>query len=422
MSTPTDQAKMYAARRQRLAEQIDSGVALINSGGVAPDPSLYDKNLRYLTGLDSKQATLLLAPSGVIVDRWETKSGPEVGRGRRVTEVLFTEKRTERDEFMDGTGSTFRDIQEQTGIDAVFDLSRMDQIVSETLMKEETIWLNTPGNPKLSGPLPAEIAVINQMRERYYWLNFRNIAPKIHDLRYVKEPYEVECLRKAFAFHTEVFEKIIRTLKPGNNEALGQAIFEYEVRQKPGEFTFGLDLYADAIIVAAGENSAIAHYMDNDQEINDGDLVLIDSGVAYEGYYSDISVTFPANGRFTPRQRELYAIVLEAQKKAIATMKPGSSQLESHKAVYQHFEKHGLAKYSYGNCGHPVGLNIHDANGDPDKPYEPGVVVVIEPFLVIPEENTGIRIESGVLITENGPELLPCPPREIEELEALCQG
>ncbi|MGB3717035.1 MAG: Xaa-Pro peptidase family protein, partial [Candidatus Promineifilaceae bacterium] len=393
----------------------------INSGGVAPDPSLYDKNLRYLTGLDSKQATLLLAPSGVIVDRWETKSGPEVGRGRRVNELLFTEKRTEREEFMDGAGSTFRDIQEQTGIDAVYDLSKMEQIVSEALMKEEVIWLNTPGNPKLSGPLPAEIAVINQMRERYYWLNFRNIAPKIHDLRWVKEPYEVECLRKAFAFHTEVFEKIMRTLKPGMNEALGQALFEFEVRQKPGEFTFGLDLYADAIIVAAGENSAIAHYMENDRQIKDGDLVLIDSGVACEGYYSDISVTFPANGRFTPRQRELYAIVLEAQKKAIATMKPGSSQLESHKAVYEHFEKHGFSKYGYGTCGHPVGLNIHDANGDPDKLYEPGVVVVIEPFLVIPEENTGIRIESGVLITENGPELLPCPPREIDELETLCQ-
>jgi Xaa-Pro aminopeptidase len=103
-------------------------------------------------------------------------------------------------------------------------------------------------------------------------------------------------------------------------------------------------------------------------------------------------------------------------------MKSGASQLDSHKAVYEHFDKHGLAKYGYGFCGHPVGLNIHDANGEADKPYEPGVVLVIEPFLVIPEEEMGIRIENGVLITEDEPELLPGPPREIEDVEALCQS
>jgi Xaa-Pro aminopeptidase len=414
--------EMYHARRQRLAEQITDGIALINSAGTAPDPNLFDKNLRYLTGLDSKKAVLLLAPRGVIVDRWETRTGPEVGRGRKATELLFVEELSESEIFMDGAGTSQDDLRAKTGVETIYDLSKMDKIVSNALMKEDAIWLNTPGNPRLAGPLPAEIAAINQMRERYYWLDYRNIAPLIHDMRWVKEPYEIECLRRAFAFHTTIFEKVIRTLKPGMNEAMGQAIFEYEVRQKPGEFTFGLDLYADAIIVAGGKNTAIAHYMDNDQAIEDGALVLIDSGVACDGYSSDISVTFPANGRFSPRQRELYALVLEAQNIAIETMKPGASQLESHKAVYDHFDKHGLAKYNYGNCGHPVGLNIHDAAGDQDRPYEPGVVVVIEPFLVIPEEEIGIRIESGVVITEDGPELLPSPPREIDALEALCQS
>ena len=422
MSTKSDNPEMYRKRRQKLAEQIDEGIALINSAGVAPDPNLFDKNLRYLTGLDSKKATLLLAPRGVTIDRWETRTGPEVGRGRKVYEVLFVEERSDREIFMDGQGSSADRIREQSGVEAIINLTKMDQIVSTALMKEDVIWLNTPNNPGLSEPMPAEIALINQMRDRFYWLDYRNIAPKIHDQRWVKEPCEIECLRRAFAFHTEIFEKVVRALKPGANEALGQAIFEYEVRQKPGEFTFGLDLYDDAIIVAAGKNSSIAHYMDNDQEISDGDLVLIDSGVACDGYYSDISVTFPANGQFTPRQRELYSIVLEAQNIAIATMTPGSSQLESHKAVYDHFKKYGLDQYNYGTCGHPVGLNIHDATGDQDKPYEPGVVVVIEPFLVIPEEGIGIRIESGVLVTDNGPELLPCPTREIEQLQALCQG
>ncbi len=422
MTTAQNQSAMYSRRRQRLAEQIDQGIALVNSAGPAPDPLLYDKNLRYLTGLDSRQATLLLAPRGVTVDRWETKSGPEVGRGRKVKEVLYVEERSEREIYMDGMGTAIEEIQEKSGIDKVYSLSKMDQVVSEALMKEDVLWLNSGGNPILGKPVPEEIARVNQIRDRYYWLKLRNIAPKIHDMRWVKEPYEIDRLREAFALHTEIFEKIMRTLKPGTNESLGQAIFEYEVRQTSGEYTFGLDLYDDAIIVAAGKNSAVGHYMDNDQEIQDGDLVLIDSGVGRDGYFSDISVTFPANGQFNPRQRELYAIVLEAQKKAISTMHPGSSQLESHEAVYEEFDKHGLAEYGYGTCGHPVGLNIHDANGDRDKLYEPGVVLVIEPFLVIPEEGIGIRIESGVLITEGGPEMLPGPPREIEEVEALCQS
>jgi Xaa-Pro aminopeptidase len=176
------------------------------------------------------------------------------------------------------------------------------------------------------------------------------------------------------------------------------------------------------VIVAAGKNSTIGHYVNNNQVIKDGDLVLIDAGVSYKGYSSDITRTFPANGKFTPRQRELYAIVLEAQKKAIATMKPGSTARKAHNAVYNHFKKHGLEKYGYGICGHAVGLNIHDANGDFDIPFEPGVVIVIEPFLAIPEEGIGIRIEDGVLITETGFELLPAPPKEIAEVEALCQS
>lgn len=144
-----------------------------------------------------------------------------------------------------------------------------------------------------------------------------------------------------------------------------------------------------------------------------------------DGYSSDITRTFPANGCFTPRQRELYAIVLEAEKAAIATMKPGSTMLEAHRAVHEVFKRYDLDKYSYGNCGHPVGLNIHDANerypDDREQSFKPGVVIVIEPFLMLPEEGLGIRIEDGVLITGQGHEILAGPPREITDIEALCR-
>ncbi|MCI0397731.1 MAG: aminopeptidase P N-terminal domain-containing protein [Chloroflexi bacterium] len=413
---------LYAGRRQRLAEQIDEGIALISSPGVAPDPLLFDRNLHYLTGLESRKAILVLAPRGIVVDRWETQHGPEVGRGRRVNELLFVEERTEAEKTLDGEGPSYADVQAKSGVAKVYPLSQLNDILGRALMQEEVLWLNTPSNPGLGKPVPTEVAFVHDIHDRYYWLRLKNIAPKIHALRWVKDEYEIECLRQAFANHAEIYKKIMRALKPGENESLGQAIFDYEVRIRPKEVSAGLDLYGSSIIVAAGKNATIGHYMDNNQEIKDGDLVLIDAGVVYNGYSSDITTTFPANGRFTPRQRELYAIVLEAQKRAIEKMRPGAREFDAHKAVYDCFDKHGLAQYGYGTCGHPVGLNIHDANGVIDsRLLEPGVVLVIEPWLSIPEEGIGIRIESGVLITDNGPELLPDAPKEIEEIEDICQ-
>ncbi|MBZ0298181.1 MAG: Xaa-Pro peptidase family protein [Anaerolineae bacterium] len=285
-----------------------------------------------------------------------------------------------------------------------------------------------PPHPELDAPLTDHLELIQRLRQRFYWVTLKNIASTIHQMRFVKDDYEIASLREAFAVQTPIFEKIMQALKPGTNERLGQAIFDYEVRIRPDHVAHGMgdDHYAASIIVGAGRNSAIPHYMNNNQGIQDGDLVLIDAGIAVNGYRSDITRTFPANGRFTPRQRELYAIVLEAQQSALATMKPGSTMLAAHQAVYEVFKQYDVARYSYGNCGHPVGLNIHDANGrypdDREQPFEPGVVVVIEPFLTIPDEGMGIRIEDGVLITETGCELLSGPPREIDAVEALCQG
>lgn len=420
-NSPPALALLYRDRRQRLRQKLEDGLAVISSPGMAPDPLLYDKNLFYLTGLNSRQAVLLLSNETLAVERWETHTGPEVGRGRKVHEALFVEERSARMKLLDGEGTALDDIRQSSGVDSVYPLSELNEVLSPALMKANQVWVNAPANPGLGNQPPKVAPLIDHIRQRYFWLPLRNAAPLIHELRRVKDSYEVDCLRQAFALHAQIFEKLMRALKPGSNEALGQAIFEYEVTMAPAEFALALDKYDSSIIVATGKNAAIGHYMANNQEIKDGDLVLLDAGVDYYGYSSDISSTFPANGRFSPRQKELYSIVLEAQKKAIATMRPGSTNLEAHRAVYEHFHQHGLAQYGYGTCGHPVGLNIHDPNGDFDIPFEPGVVIVIEPWLAIPDEGLGIRIESGVLITENGHELLPEPVKEIEAVEAICR-
>jgi Xaa-Pro aminopeptidase len=406
--------------------QIDEGIALISSPGVTVDPTLWDKNLFYLTGLSSRDAVLLLAPRGVRVDWWETRTGPQVGRGQKVREILFVEESSDFARVLEGERPSLEAIRQAAGVDRVYGLSRLNDILADALMSEEVLWVNLPARPDLNQPPPATVALLNAIRERFVWIRFRNLAPMIHAMRRVKDSYEVECLRRAFQIHTEVFEKIMRALKPGVNESLGAAMWDYETAIRGSEVSGkSLDLSPASIIVAAGKNAATAHYIANNQEIQDGDLVLIDAGLVYDGYASDITRTFPANGRFTPRQRQLYAIVLEAQKEAIATMKPGSTQMVAHQAVYEHFKKHNLERYGFGVYGHAVGLNIHDANGatrmDRDHPFEPGVVIVIEPFLSIPEEGIGIRIEDGVLITETGHELLAGPPRETDEVERLCE-
>lgn len=422
----TQKAAMYTERRRRLSAQIDEGIAFISSPGMSPDPLLYDKNLEYLTGLKSRRAVLLLAPRDIVVESYETLFGPEVGRGHLVKEVLFVEERTERDKMMDGPGMGYDDIRSVTGVDKVFGLSKLNDVLTAALMGESVLWVNVGTRPTLGVPPSADLVHIREIRDLFPWLQIRNIAGLIHKMRRVKEPYEIECLRRAFEIHTDVYEKIMRALKPGTNERLGEAIWEYETRLHGADVTGDtLDFHANQIIVGSGRNTAVAHYMDNNQEIHDGDLVLLDAGVAVDGYSSDITRTFPANGKFTPRQRELYAIVLEAQKQAIATMRPGSNARNAHEAVYRVVESHGLGKYNFGNCGHPVGLNIHDATSmgtwDRDYPFEPGAVLVIEPFLVMPEEGIGIRIEDGVLITANGHELLKGPVKEIADVEALCR-
>jgi Xaa-Pro aminopeptidase len=422
---PEDLSATYRRRRQTLMEKLDGGLALIDSSGVSPDPLLYDKNLRYLVGPSPRDSALLLAPGGIAIDRLETLHGPELGRGREVREILFVRQLTEQEKKIDGEGPSSDSVQGRSGVDAVKSLDQLEQLVCGALMRHDTLWVNVAGVPKLSAPPAPGHLLLQQIQQRLPWVRFRNAASLIHDMRWVKDAHEIDCLRRAFEIHAKVFSKLMQALKPGTNESLGQATYDYEMGLRSHEGVSGAwnDLYSANLIVAAGKNAPVAHYMANDQPIADGDLVLIDGGVEVEGYCSDISRTFPANGRFTDRQRELYQIVLDAQKAAIATMKPGATALDAHRAAYEQFAAHGLAEHSWGTCGHPVGLNIHDANGwraDDDRQLEPGAVLVIEPFLTLPDDGIGIRIEDGVLITADGHELLPGPPREVDEVEALC--
>jgi Xaa-Pro aminopeptidase len=184
-------------------------------------------------------------------------------------------------------------------------------------------------------------------------------------------------------------------------------------------------------MIASGPNSVVLHYSANRRRIEPGDLVVMDAGGEYKGYATDVTRTIPATGKFTPRQREIYDIVLAAQKAAIAAVKPGMSLLGGsstsvRKIALDYIETHGkdmhggsLGKYFVHGLGHFVGLEVHDP-GSFDRRLEPGMVITIEPGIYIPEENLGVRIEDTLLVTAGGAEVLSSAlPKEADEIEKL---
>jgi Xaa-Pro aminopeptidase len=213
-------------------------------------------------------------------------------------------------------------------------------------------------------------------------------------------------------------------------------LYEYQVAARMVEIHAyaGCETEAYAPIVGTGIDSTVLHFNKLDRRIEDGDVVLLDVGGQYSGYASDITRTIPANGKFTPRQREIYEIVLGAQGAAMEALKPGMTiggqgPTSLQKIAMDYIDSHGkdkegrtLGRYYIHGLSHHVGLNVHDPSG-PSRPLEPGMVITIEPGIYIPEENLGVRIEDDVLITPTGYKQLTARlPRSPDEIEKIMAG
>jgi methionine aminopeptidase/ketosteroid isomerase-like protein len=246
-------------------------------------------------------------------------------------------------------------------------------------------------------------------------------------MRQIKSPGELAFLKEAIDLSLDAQLEAVKLMRPG--------LYEYQISAKMVEVHAwgGSEAEGYAPIVGAGPNSTALHYDKLSRKIEDGDIVVLDVGAQYAGYSADITRTIPANGKFTARQREIYDIVLGAQNAAIEALKPGldfcsKGDKNVHKVAYNYINSHGkdlhgksLGAYFVHGLGHHIGLNVHDA-GDHCAPFQPGMVITIEPGIYIPEENLGVRIEDDVLITESGYKLLserlPRDPIEIEKIMA----
>jgi Xaa-Pro aminopeptidase len=250
-------------------------------------------------------------------------------------------------------------------------------------------------------------------------------------MRQIKSPGEIAFLKRAIDLSLDAQLEAMRLMRPG--------LYEYQVAAKMVEVHAmgGSEAEGYAPIVGAGPNSTALHYDKLSRKIEDGDIVVMDVAAQFSGYSADITRTIPANGKFTPRQREIYDIVLGAQNAALAAVKPGAYFYCKGKGgglfkiAYDYINSHGqdshgkrLGQYFIHGLGHDIGLNVHDPEepGGSCTPLETGMVVTVEPGVYIPEESLGVRIEDDILITESGYKLLserlPRDPEEIEKIMA----
>ncbi len=412
---------VYAERRAKLAAQIDCPIVLWGLTGREESAQTYifaqEENFYYLTGHNEEEAGLVILPA---------KSANDSSPGPR--EILYLPAKNPMKEKWNGVRMSPADpgIEARTGFATVKPFAEMRAEVEALAKTCASFYTILPYEKELGG-YPHEKEVVDWLQQAAPQIKLKDIRPQIGALRQVKSPGELAFLQRAIDLSLDAHLEAMRMMRPG--------LYEYQIAAKMIEVhaVGGSEAEGYAPIVGAGPNSTVLHYDKLSRKIEDGDIVVLDVGAQYSGYSADITRTLPANGKFTPRQLEIYNIVLGAQNAAMAAIKPGMDMCQKgskslHKISYDYINSHGkdlhgnpLGKYYIHGLGHNIGLNVHDP-GDYCKPLQPGMVVTMEPGIYIPEENLGVRIEDDVLVTETGykflSERLPRDPAEIEKIMA----
>lgn len=392
---------IYLSRRKKLSSNMRNGdMCIIFSGKqvrISRD-EYYEfntnKNFYYLTGL--KDENLILFIRKINGD---------------VKSTLFIENRPE--DMIKWIGKTILK-DEAISISSVDEVIYIDEFYSflnNIILEEEspTVYFDFDRDDYRHAHIYSEECA-NKLKLKYPHVDIKNIYVHIKNLRIIKDDYEISKIKEAIDITRLGILNIMRNLKPNMYEYQIESYFDYMIKYS------GANGYAFKSIVASGENAVILHYIENDNKIKDGGLVLFDLGAEKDFYRADISRTFPANGKFTDRQKEIYNIVLNAQLKVIDAICPGVSQSDLNEIakenLYLGLKKIGkianreeLSNYYYHGIGHLLGLDTHDVGGR-DFVYKEGMVVTVEPGLYIKDEGIGIRIEDDILVTKDGHEVL----------------
>jgi Xaa-Pro aminopeptidase len=414
---------VYAARRAKLAAEVDAPIVLWGYTGreEISEASIFaqEENFYYLTGHNEEGAALVIFPS-------KPASAGNGADGKN--EILFLPPKNSAQEKWNGVRMAPTDpgIEAKTGFASVQPISELTSTLQKIGSTHPQIYTILVYETEMGG-YPHEKDEMEWLDKNVPQLKRADIRERIAALRQIKSQGEIAFLKQAVELSDDAHLEAMKMMRPG--------LYEYQIAAKMVEVHLmgGSEAEGYSPIVGAGPNSTALHYDKLSRKIEDGDIVVLDVGAQYSGYSADITRTLPANGKFTPRQREIYEIVLGAQNAAIAAVKPGAqlcrkSDNSLFKIAYDYINSHGkdkqgkpLGQYFIHGLGHHIGLNVHDV-GATCRVLEAGMVITIEPGIYIPDENLGVRIEDDVLVTETGArvlsEKLPRAPNEIEKIMA----
>ncbi len=422
-------SELFMNNRKNLAKLLKpESVAVFHSSDIMPTsadgtrPFIQQTDLFYLSGIDQEESILVLFPDS---------------QDEKHREILFLKETSELIAIWEGHKFTKEEATKISGIETIYWLSEFDSVFPILAYEAQNIYLNT--NEHLRASIEVETRdtrFIKQCKERYPLHEYERLAPLMHHLRAIKSEHEVAAIQIACDITAKAFRRILEFVKPG--------VWEYEIEaEMMHEFLRNRSRRAAyEPIIASGSNSCVLHYVSNDHQCKEGDVLLMDFGCEYANYASDLTRTIPVSGKFTERQKAVYNAVLKAQKEAISMLVPGNTLKEYHKEIGLFIEKElielGLLdaqkvkeqnpdkplykKYFMHGVSHHMGLDVHDY-GSRHRKFEAGMVFTCEPGIYIRDEQIGVRIENDILITDNGPvDLMKDIPREAEEIEEIMNG
>ncbi len=397
-------AKEFAARRSRVLKALGGAVGMVCAGeGGAPLLGKWRPNphFAYLTGIDDE-------PGAVVVFDPQAED-PK----RRV--ILFLKPSDPELEVWDGYREQIgMGLKARYGIETIMRTRYINRMLTGLARKRKRLaCLHDVAMP--DSPVSPDLALFRKLSERVIGVSIEDKTALLPGLRSVKSKAEQVLMERAIAASAAGYEAAIGVIRPGADEAdIATALVR-------GFEDAGADGVGYNPIVGAGLHSTVLHYMNNRGPVADGDLLLIDAGAEVEGYCADITRTYPANGKFTRRQREVYEVVLEAQRASIAAVKPGAAMWEVDRASRRVIEKAGFADAFVHSIGHHLGMEVHDA--EPDGTLKAGMIVTIEPGVYLPNEKLGVRIEDDILVTAKGRrDLSKAIVKDAKEIERLIKG
>ena len=418
---------LYINNRQNFTAQMAANtLAVFNSNDIYPVsadstlPFAQHRDILYLSGVDQEESILVLFPNA---------SNPAH------REVLFLKETSELIAIWEGEKLTKQTAFETSGIQTVYWLQQFPTIFKQLMAEVQGIYLNTNEHLRANTEVETrEDRFIKQVKQDYPAHQVHKAAPIMHKIRSIKHQIELDLMQQACNITEAGVRRLLGFIKPGVWEYEIEAELAHEFLRKRSKG------FAYTPIIASGKNACVLHYIENNQQCQDGDLILLDVGAEYANYSSDLTRCIPVNGRFTPRQKAVYNAVLHVKNEATKLLVPGTIMAEYHKQVgllmeeqlvnlglisMDHIKNQDPAwpaykKYFMHGTSHFLGLDTHDV-GLWHEPIAANMVFTVEPGIYIPAEGLGIRLEDDVVVQASGApfNLMGNIPIEAEEIEAL---